>query len=885
MKNSADGVGAATCVWAAGEGLSGQLDGISAPRAIQLAARPSTGRDPAQAQRAGRFSPDFFEVRRGGSPLCDQPSLQPHPTPIGLSYHSLPKELSPLNTQVRLSLQASRQVDFGRRLAAKLDSIDSPERRAIHAALVRFSSEQVAADEFARSSEYLNDLDSIHGYLQAEVGLVVVFMPQNLPLYSLILFAVVPALQARRVVVHFPSDLTPVERAHGRAAPAALPTYRLVLEQLSRLLRQVVRDSFDSPGSRDRGETPVGRRLKGLWRGGRNTAHLQRPGVHVQLNDFGAVTDDHETVIHARDSRFSKLFGDISAVDRRSVFRASAVCAAARRRPHDGGALLEANLLARDICAKVLAREADVVIFTGSSHSARHVREAVGDHGLLLVNGSGYNPVVIGLASDSELDEAVKKTVHARLFHNGQDCAAPDAILVENSMMEAFLLKLQAQIVLSVGQPSLMLPLLSEDRFKSACSFIQDSIDGKHGRRVICGSGNNALAQALEPTVVVQKIVSTVTQYGQFSHLTGEKIAYREFYAPVFYVLGYDEGTSDLPFYFNGGKYHENEMYVSRFGSCPWLGEHLPRSEILAAETVFDIDRGTKGYGAMGSDSTYAVHRGTLKIGPIQVPREISLYYRRRIKSSSESHRSALAPRVTGSQLAATRELFCRSVRERIQDVLMRYQARRSPGTQPCLKAAFFYGPIVDDDFGFSAQATLDAGPSGGQLCLGHSERINMLIIFDRELTCPEAQRALAELPTILTRAANWSFNERSSIVVAHPTIVRQALDDAHRRGDENTQRMLNSALPRQQVRYLHIIEGLAAQRRLGCAADNSRPESKTVAGWRARSKAIYRCWQEGIHRKLTSEGFFATSSALTRRYGQPRDIIVSDAMHMRTSR
>ena len=56
----------------------------------------------------------------------------------------------------------------------------------------------------------------------------------------------------------------------------------------------------------------------------------------------------------------------------------------------------------------------------------------------------GCNPIVA--SPDADLDLVVRKTVEAKLFNSGQDCAGPDAILVHRSIADRFIAMLKTQL-------------------------------------------------------------------------------------------------------------------------------------------------------------------------------------------------------------------------------------------------------------------------------------------------------------------------------------------------------------------------------------------------------------------------------------------------------
>ena len=82
-------------------------------------------------------------------------------------------------------------------------------------------------------------------------------------------------------------------------------------------------------------------------------------------------------------------------------------------------------------------RQSDVVLFTGRISNADKVYKYALPHSLFLFNGRGVNPIVI--APGADIRNAIRQTVRVKLFNSGQDCAAPDLILVHKSIIDEVL--------------------------------------------------------------------------------------------------------------------------------------------------------------------------------------------------------------------------------------------------------------------------------------------------------------------------------------------------------------------------------------------------------------------------------------------------------------
>uniref|UniRef100_A0AC34GXY5 Aldehyde dehydrogenase domain-containing protein n=1 Tax=Panagrolaimus sp. ES5 TaxID=591445 RepID=A0AC34GXY5_9BILA len=79
----------------------------------------------------------------------------------------------------------------------------------------------------------------------------------------------------------------------------------------------------------------------------------------------------------------------------------------------------------------------DVIIFTGYNKNRDKILSLIKPGSLLIYNGSGHNPFVIG--RNANIEKAAKDACYAKFFNSGQDCAGPDAILVHESIFHDFM--------------------------------------------------------------------------------------------------------------------------------------------------------------------------------------------------------------------------------------------------------------------------------------------------------------------------------------------------------------------------------------------------------------------------------------------------------------
>jgi aldehyde dehydrogenase (NAD+) len=252
------------------------------------------------------------------------------------------------------------------------------------------------------------------------------------------------------------------------------------------------------------------------------------------------------------------------------------------------------------------AARADVTIFTGLEKNARQVLSQVRKDSLFLFNGYGCNPIVA--SPDADLDLVVRKTVEAKLFNSGQDCAGPDAILVHRSIADQFIAMLKTQLsstkVGNYSDPETTVGKIMEvSSLQHLSAFLL-----KFQPHIVYGGCVDYQRSIVHPTVIVSSLA--------------DQSNYKEFFSPIFFISVF-ENDQQLSAYFDNPQYAANEMYVSVFGSSAYV-DSLSRSIVIHDRTILDIERGTEEYGGMSVGASFVASHGRIEAKPILVPREIS---------------------------------------------------------------------------------------------------------------------------------------------------------------------------------------------------------------------------------------------------------------------
>jgi acyl-CoA reductase-like NAD-dependent aldehyde dehydrogenase len=267
-------------------------------------------------------------------------------------------------------------------------------------------------------------------------------------------------------------------------------------------------------------------------------------------------------------------------------------------------------------------RLASLVVFTGNPSNAKKILQDMKNDSVLVVNGSGHNPVVVTETAD--IDLAVEGSLLVKGFNGGQDCAGPDAILVHAAVAEEFITKFQQRFAtLKTGHfnaPDTVIGPINRatELHKFAHIFQSNSKD------IITGGIINYKDSIVTPTIIIRGI----DRYPN----------YKEMYGPVAFIHPYKK-DEDLAYYFKDpdGLYNANRMYVSLYGKSDYIsgrndavtpGEPGNVGIVLHNVTIHDVEIGYEPYGGYGVGASCVVFKSShgilQKAMPIYIPDLIS---------------------------------------------------------------------------------------------------------------------------------------------------------------------------------------------------------------------------------------------------------------------
>lgn len=172
----------------------------------------------------------------------------------------------------------------------------------------------------------------------------------------------------------------------------------------------------------------------------------------------------------------------------------------------------------------LLDQKFDKIFFTGSQAVGKEVLRKAAEHLTpAVLELGGKSPCIVDKSADIKL--AAKRIVFGKYLNCGQTCVAPDYILCESSVKEAFIKEVCGQIRKQYGENPLENKdygrIVNEKHFARLCGLIDES-------KVVCGGKTDPDSLKIEPTVM-----DNVTE---LDAVMGEEI-----FGPIMPVLSFED--------------------------------------------------------------------------------------------------------------------------------------------------------------------------------------------------------------------------------------------------------------------------------------------------------------------------------------------------------
>ena len=172
----------------------------------------------------------------------------------------------------------------------------------------------------------------------------------------------------------------------------------------------------------------------------------------------------------------------------------------------------------------LLDQKFDFIFFTGSQSVGREVLRRTAEHLTpVVLELGGKSPCIIDKTANIPL--AAKRIVFGKYLNCGQTCVAPDYILCEASIKDAFVKEVKAQIRAQFGDCPLnnenFGKIINEKHFARLTALIDTD-------KVVCGGETNAATCQIAPTVM-----DNVTE--------ADAVMQEEIFGPIMPILTFDD--------------------------------------------------------------------------------------------------------------------------------------------------------------------------------------------------------------------------------------------------------------------------------------------------------------------------------------------------------
>lgn len=156
----------------------------------------------------------------------------------------------------------------------------------------------------------------------------------------------------------------------------------------------------------------------------------------------------------------------------------------------------------REVNAQLLAERWDIIFFTGSPALGRLVMEAAAKHLTpVVLELGGKSPCII--TADADLKLAAKRLAWGKALNAGQTCIAPDYVLIDKKIRDAFVEEYFHQVHALLGsnpqETEHFVRLVSDKAFARVASYIS----GPEASGTVRGGKTDPATRYIEPTVIL----------------------------------------------------------------------------------------------------------------------------------------------------------------------------------------------------------------------------------------------------------------------------------------------------------------------------------------------------------------------------------------------
>ena len=178
----------------------------------------------------------------------------------------------------------------------------------------------------------------------------------------------------------------------------------------------------------------------------------------------------------------------------------------------------------RDVNTALLEQRWDIIFFTGSPDLGKKVMGAAAKHLTpVILELGGKSPCIID--KDADIKRTAKRLAWGKTLNSGQTCIAPDYILINKDVKEAFVQEFAKQVHLLHGEDvsadKHYVRMVNQKAFERATGYLKDG-------KILFGGSSDAETRYIEPTLV--EVTDTTLP-----------IMNEEIFGPVFPVITIDD--------------------------------------------------------------------------------------------------------------------------------------------------------------------------------------------------------------------------------------------------------------------------------------------------------------------------------------------------------
>ena len=237
------------------------------------------------------------------------------------------------------------------------------------------------------------------------------------------------------------------------------------------------------------------------------------------------------------------------------------------------------------VTQQLIDARVDLVFFTGGTEIGRKIMEAAARHLTpVVLELGGKSPVIVTRHAD--LDVAARRIANGKLMNSGQVCLAPDYVLVEDTVKDAFVAKLGAALQqMRAGQPEL-----------------QPVVNARQSERLagLLGSGEAVLGgrtgdQALAPTVLLDPAPDS-------------PVMAAEVFGPVLSVIGVRDLSEAIARVNDGEKPLAAYLFSADDKEAQRVYDEVPAGAVVVNHTVVHVLAPQLPFGGVGESGMGSYH-------------------------------------------------------------------------------------------------------------------------------------------------------------------------------------------------------------------------------------------------------------------------------------